>query len=198
MAESPVDLSKVRRIGFLADTHSNKADGSDLPQEALDAFAGVDLIVHLGDIGRKGILDRLAAVAPVYVPAGDDKGWIPVGQETGAPIKVIEAGGVGLGLTFNLTKPDKAVTVEDTSLSFAKPMAEIMRRRFGRPVDAIAFGGTHRQRRDREEHEGVVFFDPGSPTYPSDQQGENDLGSIAVLDLSSGRPVVELPRLTRS
>jgi putative phosphoesterase len=196
MAESPVDLSKVRRIGFLADTHSSKTDGSDLPQQALDAFAGVDLIVHLGDIGRKGILDRLAAVAPVYVPVGDDKGWIPAGQEAVAPIKVIEAVGVSLGLTFNLTKPDKAVTVEDTSLSFAKPMAEIMRRRFGRPVDAIAFGGTHRQR--QEEHEGVVFFDPGSPTYPSDQQGENDLGSVSVLDLSSGRPVVELKRLTRS
>ena len=63
-------MIEIRRIGFLADTHSRKADGSDLPQQALDAFAGVDLIVHLGDIGQKGILERLGEVAPVLILAG--------------------------------------------------------------------------------------------------------------------------------
>ena len=99
--------SIIRHIGFLADTHSRKADGSDLPQQALDAFEGVDLIVHLGDIGQKGILDRLAKIAPVLVPAGGNKGYVPtngVGDVT--PIKVIEAaGGSSVGLTFNLSHP---------------------------------------------------------------------------------------------
>src|SRR4029453_4839984 len=66
-----------RRVGFLADTHSAKADGSDLPDEVLAGVAGVDLVVHLGDIGRKGILDRLLGIAPVLVPVGDNKGYVP-------------------------------------------------------------------------------------------------------------------------
>jgi putative phosphoesterase len=191
-----IDLSSVRRIGFLADTHSRKQDGSDLPQQALDAFAGCDLIIHLGDVGAKGILGRLGEVAPVMVPAGDDKGYIPVGREDVAPIKVIEAGGVSLGITFNLTKPDKAIVVEDGGLQFAKPLPDLMKRRFGRSVDAIAFAGTHGQR--QEEHEGILFFDPGSPTLPSDKQGEDDLGSVSVLDLSGGKARVEQVRLSKT
>src|SRR5262245_28535504 len=82
-----------RRVGFLADTHSNKADGSDLPDPVLEAFAGVDLVVHLGDIGRKGILDRLLEVAPVLVPVGGNKGYVPWleggGESAEAPVRVI-------------------------------------------------------------------------------------------------------------
>jgi len=196
VADAPFEVSNVRRVGFLADTHSRKADGSDLPHQSLEAFAGVDLIVHLGDIGQKGILRRLADVAPVLVPAGGDHGWIPVGREDVAPLKVIEAAGLSVGLTFNLTKPDKAIVVEDAALLFTKPLPDLMRRRFGRPVHAVAFGGTHRQR--TEEHEGVVFFDPGSPTLPSDKRGADDLGSVSVLDLSEGRVRVEQVRLSKA
>ena len=196
MTGTGFELSHVRRVGFLADSHSRKADGSDLPQQVLEAFSGVDLIVHLGDIGQKGILGRLAAVAPVLVPAGDGKGWIPVGQQDAKPLKVIEAAGLSVGLTFNLTKPDKAIVVEDAGLQFTKPVPDLMKRRFGRLVNAVAFGGTHRQR--TEEHEGVVFFDPGSPTLPSDQQGEDDLGSVSVLDLREGRVKVQQVRLRRA
>jgi len=191
--------SEIRRIGFLADTHSRKADGSDLPQQALDAFAGVDLIVHLGDIGQKGILERLARVAPVLVPAGDNKGYIPAKASGDVqPIKVIEAaGGASVGLTFNLSHPDKKITVEEAGVQFpAQPLADLMRRRFGRTVDVVAFGGTHRQL--QVEHAGVLFFNPGSPTLPSDRQDDNDLGSVAVLDVSTDRPRVQLVRLSKT
>jgi putative phosphoesterase len=196
MAAAAFDLGKARRIGFLADSHSMKADGSDLPQQVLDAFAGADLIVHLGDIGQKGILARLGGVAPVLVPAGADKGWIPVGRSDVAPIKVIEATGRSIGLTFNLAKPDKAITVSADAIQFTKPLEDLMKKRFGRRVDAIAFGGTHRQR--TVEHEGVVFFDPGSPTLPSDKKGPDDLGSVSVLNLEAGKIRVDEIRLTSS
>ncbi|PYT07904.1 MAG: hypothetical protein DMF49_06690 [Acidobacteria bacterium] len=191
--------SRLRRIGFLADTHSSKPDGSDLPQQALDAFAGVDLIVHLGDIGRKGILERLAKLAPVLVPAGDYKGYLPA-KDAGdvAPVKVIEGvSGASVGLTFNLSHPDKKITMDESGVQFlAHPLADLMRRRFGREVDVVAFGGTHRQL--ELEHEGVLFFNPGSPTLPADRRGDDDLGSVAVLDLSADRPRVELVRLSKA
>jgi putative phosphoesterase len=192
-----MDLSGIVRVGFLADTHSRKADGSDLPQQVLDAFAGCDLIVHLGDIGQKGILSRLAAVAPVLVPAGGEKGYLPLAGAD-APVKTIAVGSQRLGLCFNIAQPDKAIVIshEDGSLDFGtKPFPDLMKRRFGGPVDFVAFGGTHRA--TEQTHEGVVFFNPGSPTLPSDRHDEDDLGSIAVLDAKAGAPKVELIRLRR-
>ena len=66
----PVDRVTARRIGLVADTHSAKPDGSDLPDAVLAALQGVDLIVHLGDMGAVGALDRFASVAPVLATRG--------------------------------------------------------------------------------------------------------------------------------
>jgi predicted phosphodiesterase len=157
----------------------------------------VDLIVHLGDIGAKGILGRLATVAPVLVQSEDRKGYVPVAAPGEAPTKVIEAGGLSIGIVFNVTLPRKDIEVlPDGGLKFPdKPLPDVLKSKFGRHVDAVAWGGTHRQM--QLEHEGVLFFNPGSPTLPSDSQGENDQGSIAVLDVSSGAPKVELIRLRK-
>jgi hypothetical protein len=120
------------KLGLLADTHSNKNDGSDLPDDVLSAFGGVDLIVHLGDIGRKGILDRLQDVAPVWVPFGDDKGYVPHLARDDAPAKVVANGAVGL--TFNLTKPDKKIDVTQgapTAITYADgTLPALLQRRF--------------------------------------------------------------------
>jgi predicted phosphodiesterase len=48
-------------VGLIADTHCRQPDGSDLPDEATKALLDCDLIVHLGDLGSLGVLDRLAA-----------------------------------------------------------------------------------------------------------------------------------------
>ena len=188
-------MIEIRRIGFLADTHSRKADGSDLPQQALEAFVGVDLIVHLGDIGQKGILQRLGEVAPVLIPAGANTGYIPVGG--GGPVKVIQGGGLSVGLTFNVTLPGKDIVIEqDGSLKFPEtPLSDLLGSKFSRMVDAVAYGGTHRQ--TELEYQGVLFFNPGSPTLPSDRRGDADLGGVAVLDLTGRKPRVNLVRLSK-
>jgi putative phosphoesterase len=182
----------LRKVGFLADTHSNKPDGSDLPDEVLEAFKGVDLIVHLGDIGRKGILDRLNEVAPVWVPFGDDKGYVPHVSRDDAPVKVLADG--ALGLTFNLTKPDKKIDVTQgapTEITYADDaLPALLQRRFKSDVvKVVAFGGTHVAH--VEERDGVLFVNPGSPTLPSD----GPTGSVAVLDLSAKKPKAKLVRL---
>jgi putative phosphoesterase len=178
------------KIGFLADTHSNKPDGSDLPDEVLKAFKGVDLIVHLGDIGRKGILDRLSEVAPVWVPYGDDKGYVPHVARDDEPVKVLDG---GVGLTFNLTKPDKKIAVGQgapTTIDYTEgALPALLQRRFKADVRVVAFGGTHVAH--REERDGVMFVNPGSPTLPSD----GPTGSVAVLDLSAKKPKATLVRL---
>jgi putative phosphoesterase len=192
----PAVATEPRKIGFLADTHSRKPDGSDLPDQVLKAFKGTDLIVHLGDIGRHGILDRLGEIAPVMIPDGEGKGYVPAGgRGTAEPVKVIESGGVRVGLTFNLAQPDKKIAVDGTTVDFGdKPLGDLLNRRFKQEVDVVAFGGTHMQH--QEMHEGILFFNPGSPTLPSDKQGDNDLGSVAILDVGAKKPTVKLIRLT--
>ena len=155
------------KIGFLADTHSSKADGSDLPDAVLKAFKGCDRIVHLGDIGRKAILDRLAEVAPLWIQSEDRKGYVPFGG--GELVKAID----GCGLTFNLAQPDKKITVAET-VTFADDMGKLLLKRFKEDVQVVAFAATHEPY--NAVHDGVLFVNPGSPTLPMTAPG-----TVAVL-----------------
>jgi putative phosphoesterase len=57
------------RIGVISDTHGL------LRPQALAALAGVDQIIHAGDVGADGILERLAKIAPVSAVRGNvDRG----------------------------------------------------------------------------------------------------------------------------
>src|SRR4051812_2085928 len=65
----PITLN-ARRIGLIADSHSDQDDGSDLPTEVFEALRGVDLVIDLGHTGSpgrlcRGVLDRLEDIAPV-------------------------------------------------------------------------------------------------------------------------------------
>ncbi|HEV7136447.1 MAG TPA: metallophosphoesterase family protein [Steroidobacteraceae bacterium] len=54
------------RIGLISDTHGL------LRPEALDALAGVEEIIHAGDIGGRELIERLRAVAPVHAVRGNN------------------------------------------------------------------------------------------------------------------------------
>ena len=168
------------KIGFLADTHIRKNDGSDLPDAVLKAFKGVDLIVHLGDIGKKVILGPLGEIAPVWVQSEDRKGYVPV---SGGPIvKSVD----GCGLTFNLAQPDKKITVGET-ITFDDDMGKLLQKRFKDDVRVVAFAATHEPY--NATHDGVLFVNPGSPTLPMTAPG-----TVAVLDLGT-KPKAKIVKL---
>jgi len=54
------------RVGLISDTHGL------LRPEALAALAGVEAIIHGGDIGGPDLLERLAALAPVHAVRGNN------------------------------------------------------------------------------------------------------------------------------
>ena len=56
------------RLGVISDTHGL------LRPEVFDAFAGVDHILHAGDVGNTGILTDLEALAPVTAVYGNTDG----------------------------------------------------------------------------------------------------------------------------
>lgn len=53
------------RIGVVSDTHGS------LPASAADVLAGVDRILHAGDVGTQRVLDDLEAIAPVTAVRGN-------------------------------------------------------------------------------------------------------------------------------
>ncbi|MGE3275104.1 MAG: metallophosphoesterase family protein [Vicinamibacterales bacterium] len=57
--------AKTSLIGLVSDTHGL------LRPEAVAALAGVDLIVHAGDVGKPDVLDGLRAIAPVVAVRGN-------------------------------------------------------------------------------------------------------------------------------
>ena len=56
------------KLGIISDTHKL------LRPELSAALAGVDAILHAGDVGSREILDRLEALAPVYAVRGNADG----------------------------------------------------------------------------------------------------------------------------
>jgi uncharacterized protein len=54
------------RIGLISDTHGL------LRPEALEALAGVEEIIHAGDIGTPEVIESLRAVAPVHAVRGNN------------------------------------------------------------------------------------------------------------------------------
>ena len=98
------------RIGLIADTHIPEARRELWPQ-VFDAFAGVDLILHAGDIHEVRVIDELARVAPVYVARGDGDdggGGRPVQPDHPMlrPGWTLELGGLKVGITHALPIPE--------------------------------------------------------------------------------------------
>jgi putative phosphoesterase len=174
----PVDHVAARTIGLVADTHSRQRDGSDLPAAVLDALRGVDLILHLGDMGAVGALDRLAQVAPVLATRGGHA----VGEDPriAARARVVVAGGRRVGALFDLSAAGAGFTVTE-SIGFPPESESALARLFGAAVDVVAFAATHRPFLVR--HQGVLYVNPGSPNLPAAGPG-----TVAVLDLSAPEP----------
>jgi putative phosphoesterase len=124
--------ARVHTLGVIADTH-----GLVRPQ-ALAALAGVERIVHAGDIGGPGVLAALERVAPVTAVRGNnDRGdWAAAIPET----EVVQIGGVALYLLHDV----HALDLDPRAAGFA----------------AVVAGHSHQPR--LEERGGVLFFNPGS------------------------------------
>ena len=122
----------VHTLGVISDTH-----GLVRP-EALNALAGVERIVHAGDIGSAEVLAALQRVAPVTAVRGnnDREAWARRIPET----EVVEVGGVSLYLLHDLHELD----LEPRAAGFA----------------AVISGHSHQPK--LEERDGVLYLNPGS------------------------------------
>jgi predicted phosphodiesterase len=211
-AIAPPTKVAARRIGVIADDHNAAADGSTLPAEVLDAFAGVDLILHLGHMGvreqlGRGVLDRLEGVAPVLAirdytanEAGEMFVTPADGDRVAGLTRVVDAEGTRIGAVHNLSQPPgPAITTPPGGLPelAGVDVAKALDEKFGGPVDVVAFGSSHRPAVAFAD--GVLFVNPGSPTYgkgPGRIPGQTPLGTVGILDLDGKTATFELIELS--
>ena len=181
------------KIGVIADNHSQAADGTDLPQQVLDAFAGVDLIVHCGDAGSWGSLDRLATVAPVVGVKGGHNGGTEDARITGTK-RVIDLEGLRAGVVHDLVLQKLTTQSAPQLVPVEQDLAKSLDAFFGEEIDVLLYAGTHIPRIGSVG--GTFTVNPGSPTIPLDRP-KGSLGAVAIVEvdgtLASAR-VVELWR----
>lgn len=154
----------AKLIGVISDTH-----GLVRPQ-ALEALAGVDMILHAGDIGNSAVLDTLRAVAPVVAVRGNnDKGdWadsLPVWE-------VVDIGSLSIYMLHDLKEID--ISPAGT-------------------FQVIVSGHSHKPA--VEERRGVLYVNPGSagprrfnlPISLAHLRVQGDSVNASLIDLSASR-----------
>jgi putative phosphoesterase len=150
------------RIGVISDTHGLLRPG------AAAALAGVDHILHAGDVGDDTILDALSEIAPITAIRGN--------VESGGrcarlpPTELIELG----GLRFYMLHDLQALDLDPV----------------GAGIDIVISGHSHQPWVERRK--GVLYLNPGSAgprrfALPV---------SLAFVKTGSGDPVVDLFQLS--
>jgi len=157
----PREATSRAVVGVISDTHGL------LRPAAVAALAGVDMIVHAGDIGSAAILDELRKIAPVVAVRGnnDREAWAASVPET----VTTTLAGVRLYVVHDL----KSLRGDPASQG----------------VDVVISGHSHRPSVERRA--GVLLLNPGSAgprrfTLPI---------AVARLHLGPGGPRAEIVEL---
>ena len=173
------------KIGLISDTHS-AGSGRDLPTAVFEALKGCELLLHCGDLECIGVLDYLEELAPVLAVRGYEDPVEP-GERLANVSRIVEVAGVRIGMVHDIQWPPPwiATTPDGTGLVWPQSgLKALLQKKFGGEVDVVLFGDTHEEMVERKD--GVLFVNPGSPTYPGRRHSPGSLGTVAVLDIQDG------------
>ena len=152
-------------IGLISDTH-----GLVRP-EVHTALAGVDLILHAGDVCGDGIIDELALIAPVRAVYGNnDSPWDP--QLTAAIDDTFD------GVRVHVSHGNEVGKVTPANIAAAYD------------ADVVVYGHTHIQKVTRVE--GRLIVNPGA----AGPRRFNLEASVGLLTIQNGKSSVEIVSLS--
>jgi putative phosphoesterase len=147
------------RVGVLADTHVGDAIPV-LPSGVAEALAGVDLIIHAGDVSVQSVVDELGTLAPVVAVLGnhDRRAGLELPEA-----RVVRIGDVRIGVTHGDRGPVAEVASAVAGIVAGRPVMagvpRVLTRRFG-DVDCVVFGHFHTPFLGRVG--GITVFSPGA------------------------------------
>lgn len=155
-------------IGVVADTHVGESL-PELPAAVMERLAGVDLVLHAGDVVEPAALAVLSRLAPVVAVQGDHDRMAGVELP---PARVVRVGDVRIGLVHG-TRPravELAMVLATLALGRWCPLGfhRAVRRRFRR-VDLVVHGHLHLPTRRRVR--GALVFSPGAVYVPEADPG---------------------------
>lgn len=158
------------RIGVISDTHLTSAAG--LPRRISEIFAGVQQILHAGDVVAEPVIRELEALAPVSAVFGN---MDPPTVKARLPLKSIYAvEGSRIGLIHG-----HGVSGDILGRRDYDALHDYLRSQFNEPVDCIVYGHTHAAK-NQQQH-GVLFFNPGTAT------GRGAKPTVGILTVDGGR-----------
>ena len=134
-------------IGVIADTHIYPGGRRQVPGGVLRLFerARLDLLVHLGDVNSRHVLEELAEIAPlIAVPGNNDDPELQYMLTETTRFRVGER-------TFGVLHGHGGRTARDEAV-----------RRFVGKVDCVLFGHSHKPLIDQVDD--TILFNPGSAT----------------------------------
>ena len=156
--------SRARRIGLVSDTH-----GLVRP-DVHRALAGVEVILHAGDVGGDAVLDELSLIAPVHAVYGN----------TDAPGDA--------RLVHEIVREFDGVRVHVShGHEVGSPNPARLLARYAE--DVLVYGHTHRQL--VTEAEGRLVVNPGA----AGPRRFDLKPSVAILTITAGRASVEIVEL---
>lgn len=168
------------RIGLIADTHMPGALEQIWPQ-VLEAFEGVDAILHAGDLHTLDIIHQLEEVAPVRVARGN--GDVGIEDSRLRDAWMVEFDAVRVGMIHRFPSPQRRPDA----------LADHAARHFGSTLPhVIVYGHTHYEA--LYEDDARLYINPGSPTLPRNQSLR--LGTIGLLDIDTDAVTATIHRLT--
>ena len=134
-------------IGLISDTHIPDR-ARVLPQNVLDAFNDVDLILHAGDLTSPKAIEELEEIAPVMAVQGN------MDRAKGIDLpkaRVIEVDDLRIGLVHGEVYP----RADSQQLLY-----------IARELNADILVSGHSHQPKIEQTEGILLLNPGSPIVP--------------------------------
>lgn len=148
------------RLGVISDTHGL------LRPEVFDAFAGVDHILHAGDVGSLDLLEELKALAPVTAVYGNTDGAelrsrlpsVATVQLDGFDIVVTHGDQLGSPTpeALNATFPDAQIIVYGHTHRPLLTLVDVV-------VTVMNPGGAGARRFNLPPSVGILELEPGIP-----------------------------------
>ena len=157
------------KIGVVSDTHSLK-----IPPIVLKTFKTVDLIIHAGDFCSTADLEIFSRINKVQAVYGnmDDATLRKILPER----QILNLEGCAIGLFHGEGSAQRILETVKTKFK-------------GEKVTAVIFGHSHQAL--NEYHDGVLYFNPGSP---------NDMvrapyRSFGIIEINKGKIISEIVKI---